>query len=229
MIHLWGDEWGFLSMNENKITQADIIKEVGSICACNSTLAFSQMIDRSILLESPQLDTVKFGDIEQFVSASSTIVVGVHAQILSGIVGQVSLLFKEKSAYEFVSLFSMKPRQSTGFMTEMGVSTIKELGNVVVSAYTGAMSLLLGVSVFPSIPVLSSGPVSEVIKFGFSSLKSHEQVYVHTMTFKDNTRKINGSFFLLLEPNTVRQISQTMRQQLRANETATAAPETAQS
>ena len=198
-------------MTERLPSQQDIIKEVGSICACNSTLAFSQMIDRSIHLESPSLDYVRFGEIEKFVGTPSTVVVGVHAQILSDILGQVSLLFKEKSAYEFVSLFNLKPRRSSGFMTEMGVSTIKEIGNVVISAYAGAMSLLLGTSVIPSIPVLSSGPVSEVIKYGFASLGHHEEVYVHTMIFKDKTRKINGSFYLLLEPHTAAQISAVMQ------------------
>jgi len=197
------------------ITEKDIIIEVGSICACNSTHAFSQMIDRSVELEAPTLDIVQFKDIEGLLKRSDNIVIGVHCRILSGIFGQVSLLFREKSAYEFVSIFAAKGKHSTGFLTELGVSTIKEIGNVVVSAYAGAMSLLMEVSVIPSIPVLSSGPLKEVLKLGMVNFNDNDTIYVHTMTFKDEERKINGSFFLVLEPVTVKQIAGSMRSQLK--------------
>lgn len=197
------------------ITEKDIIIEVGSICACNSTHAFSQMIDRSIELEAPTLDVVKVKDIEGLLKQSDNVVIGVHCRILSGILGQVSLLFREKSAYEFVSIFAAKGKHSTGFLTELGVSTIKEIGNVVISAYAGAMSLLMEVSVIPSIPVLSSGPFKEVLKLGMVNFNDDDTIYVHTMTFRDEERKINGSFFLVLEPITVKQIAGSMRRQLK--------------
>ncbi|MDD5746528.1 MAG: chemotaxis protein CheC [Candidatus Omnitrophica bacterium] len=197
------------------ITERDIIKEVGSICACNATHAFSQMINRSILLEAPQLEIVKFKDIDTILQSKDNIVVGVHCQILSGVLGQVSLLFKEKSAYEFVSIFAAKGKHNAGFLTQLGVSTIKEIGNVVVSAYAGAMSLLMEISVIPSIPVLSSGPLNEVIRFGMTNFQANDKILVHTMVFRDNERKISGSFYLVLEPNTANNISEVMRQQLK--------------
>ncbi len=201
--------------NKNTVTEKDIIIEVGSICACNSTHAFSQMIKRSIDLEAPILDIVKFKEIEGLLKRRNNIVIGVHCRILSGIFGQVSLLFREKSAYEFVSIFAAKSKHSAGFLTELGVSTIKEIGNVVVSAYAGAMSLLMEVSVIPSIPVLSSGPLKEVLKLGMANFNDDDTIYVHTMTFRDEERKINGSFFLVLEPSTVKQIAEAMRKQLK--------------
>ena len=201
-------------MNE-EITEFDIIKEVGSICACHSTLAFSQMIDRSIELEAPKLDLIATEDVEKIISIDTTVVVGVHTQLLSGVTGQVSLLFSEKSAYEFVEIFKTSQNLKHGFLTALGVSAIKEIGNIVVSAYSGAMSLLMDVPVIPSIPMLSSGPLSEVLRFGFSSLDAKEQkLYVHTMTFKDDQGKIKGSFYFLIEPDTMRTIIDTMRKNL---------------
>ena len=201
----------------HRITEVDIIKEFGSICACNSTLAFSQMIDRAIDLEVPDLKVVKFKNINQVIkNKEDNIVIGVHCQILSGILGQVSLLFKEKSAFEFVSLFATKKKHSIGFLTQLGVSTIKEIGNVVVSAYTGAISLLMDVPVIPSIPVLSSGPLKEVIRFGMVNFHDEDNVYLHTMTFRDLDRKISGSFYLVLTPDTVRQVTEVMRKHLKS-------------
>jgi len=196
------------------ITENDIITEVGSICACNSTHAFSQMIDRSLHLDSPELSVVKFKDINKTLQSKDNIVIGVHCQILSGVMGQVSLLFKEKSAFEFVSIFSAQGKQTPGFLTQLGVSTIKEIGNVVISAYSGAMSMLMDVSVIPSIPVLSSGPLKDVIKFGMMNLNDQDKVYVHTMTFRDEQRQISGSFYLVLDPETVKKIVVMMRKQL---------------
>jgi chemotaxis protein CheC len=205
-----------MSKTNRIITEKDIITEVGSICACNSTHAFSQMINRSIQLESPDLSVVQFKDVDKILESKDNIVIGVHCQILSGILGQVSLLFKEKSAFEFVSIFAAQGKQTAGFLTQMGVSTIKEIGNVVISAYSGAMSLLMDVSVIPSIPVLSSGPLKEVIKFGMVNLNDGDKVFVHTMTFRDEKRKINGSFYLVLEPDTVKKVVKIMRKQLKS-------------
>lgn len=197
------------------VTEYDIIREVGSICACNSTLAFSQIIHRSIELEAPQLEDIKFKDVDRILKSKDNIVVGIHCQILSGILGQVSLLFKERSAYEFVSIFGAKRKHSTGFLTQLGVSTIKEVGNIVISAYAGAMSLLMEISIIPSIPVLSSGPLEEVIMFGMRNYDDDDRIYVHTMVFRDDQKKISGSFYLVLEPNTVTQITKVMRKQLK--------------
>lgn len=198
-----------------KISTEDIIREVGSICACNSTLVFSQMINRQISLEAPKLDIIPFQKIENYYKEETKIVVGVHCKLLSRVLGQVSLIFKEKSAYEFVSIFSEQGKHTPGFLTQLGVSTIKEIGNVVVSAYTGAMSLLLDDLVIPSIPILSSGPLSEVIKFGISDFDNKAQIYMHTMTFIDGQKKIDGSFYLVLDPGIVSQISKVMRKHLR--------------
>ena len=197
------------------ITGNDIITEVGSICACNSTHAFSQMINRSLQLESPELVVVKFKDVGTILQSKDNIVIGVHCQTLSGVLGQVSLLFKEKSAFEFVSIFADKGKHTTGFLTQLGVSTIKEIGNVVISAYSGAMSSLMDVVVIPSIPILSSGPLNEVIKFGLMNLSDEDKIYVHKMTFLDEQRKISGSFYLVLEPKTVKKIVAVMRKQLK--------------
>ena len=79
------------------ITDNDIITEVGSICACNSTHAFSQMINRRLHLEAPDLQVIKFANISTFLQNMEHVVIGVHCQILSGVIGQVSLLFNEKS------------------------------------------------------------------------------------------------------------------------------------
>ena len=200
---------------QTRVTEFDIIKEVGSICACNSTLAFSQMINRPVQLGAPELSVVKFQNIEESLQSQDKIVVGVHCQILSGVLGQVSLLFLEKSAYEFVSIFATQQKHTPGFLTQLGVSTIKEIGNVVVSAYSGAMSLLMDVSVIPSIPILSSGPLKEVVRFGLGNFHDHDNAYVHTMVFRDEDRKICGSFYLILEPKTVKQITTKMRKQLK--------------
>lgn len=197
------------------ISKYDIVKEVGSICAGNSTLAFSQLIGRPIQLDSPHLELIKFGNIGKVLAGADRIVVGIHAKILSGLEGRVSLLFKEKSVSEFVSIFTLPEKLSCAFLTELGISTIKETGNVIISAYSGAMSLLLNVPVIPSIPILSSGPMSEVVTFGFNAVSKNEEIFVHTMTFKDKTRKISGSFYLLLEPKAVQQISTAMLERLK--------------
>ncbi|MBU4305686.1 MAG: chemotaxis protein CheC [Candidatus Omnitrophica bacterium] len=197
------------------ITEYEIIKEVGSICAGNSTHVFSQMINRCIKLEAPELEVVSFKDIDTVLQSSEKIVVGVHCKLLTKILGQISLLFLEKSAYEFVSIFATPGKMSPGFLTQLGVSTIKEVGNVVVSAYAGAMSLLMNEVVIPSIPVLSSGPLKEAIKFGMTNFKNTDKIYVHRMLFVDNERRINGSFFLVLGPDVVAHISNEMRNNLK--------------
>jgi len=185
------------NMDNNKITEYDIIQEVGSICACNSTLAFSEMIGRTIKLEAPNLELIKSKEISNLLGNKDTIVVGVHTQILTGIKGQLSLLFDEKSAYSFISVFDSQDIKNCGFITELGISSIKEIGNVVVSAYSGAMSLLLDISIIPSIPVLTNGTFVDVINFGFNTMINmlEENIYVHTMTFNDEEKKLKAHFF----------------------------------
>ncbi|MCM8812310.1 MAG: chemotaxis protein CheC [Candidatus Omnitrophica bacterium] len=201
---------------ERRLTQPDIIREVGSICAGNSTQAFSQMIKRSVVLEAPSLDSIAVRDIARNYRINDAMVIGVHCQMLAGISGFVSLVFEEKTAYDFASLFRSKAGESCGFLTEMGISSIKEIGNIVVSAYSNTMSVLLRKSVIPSIPVLTSGMLSDVMSYGVKPADFQQQVYVHTMTFRAMSSRLSGSFLLILSPHACREITAVMCAELRS-------------
>ncbi len=120
----------------------------------------------------------------------------------------------DKSAYKLVDMcyrLSQDDKKG-GIFTEMGMSLIKEVGNVVTSAFVGALSMILKTIIIPSIPTLVNGPIDQILKMAISS--ENECILFIETVFEEPQYHIMGSFYLVLDPKTVKYIQDSCKKML---------------
>lgn len=196
--------------------EMDILKEVGTITAAHGSIALSEILGTKINLEIPSVDIIPSGTILKRINPDE-IVISVSSCLLSGLKGNVLFVLNEPSAFKLIDLcakFVGSGRKGSGLLTEMGISTIKEIGNVVIASYSGALSILLKTLIIPSIPTLASGPIKEVVTMASCPYKNGDYLVMSEATFIEEKEKITGSFYMILNTEAMRHIQETCKKMI---------------
>jgi chemotaxis protein CheC len=192
--------------------EMDILREVGSIAAGHGSIALSEMMGRKLNLELPSLDLVPAKSIIDRIQADQ-IVISVACNILSGIKGEIIFVLDEKSAFKLIDLcYRAHPDEKKGgLFTEMGLSLIKEVGNIIISSYVGALSMILKTVVIPSIPTLVSGSLQQVLAMVVSPYSNDCQILLVEAVFVEPQASIKGKFYLVLNTDTIKTVQDSCK------------------
>lgn len=187
--------------------EMDMLREVSSIAAGHGSIALSEMIGRKFHLNLPSLSIVPAKQVLEKLP-SDQIVISVACNILSGIKGEIIFVLSEKSAFKLIDvcLRGHSETNRTGLFTEMGLSTIKEIGNIIISCYVGALSMILKTIVIPSIPTLMSGSLQQVLSMVVSPYGPDNIILMVEAEFIEPEEAISGSFYLVLNKDTMKSI-----------------------
>ncbi|OQX86437.1 MAG: hypothetical protein B6D55_06120 [Candidatus Omnitrophica bacterium 4484_70.2] len=188
----------------------DILKEVGTIAAAYGSIALSEILGKKINLIAPSVELISSLNIEKKLSFEG-MVISLQSQILSGIEGRIIFLLGEKDVYKLVNLY-YKPIEEIkkgSVFTEMGISLIKEIGGVVISAYVSALGYFLKRLVIPSLPVFINAPLQDIIRIITTTYAQEEYVILIESVFEEVNEGIRGNFWLALTSQTVEDIQNT--------------------
>lgn len=190
--------------------EMNMLREVSSTAAAHGSNALSEMLNKKIILRLPVVDTIKQ---DSSMEVSNEVVISLQTRILTGLEGKLLLIFEEKSAFRLVTLCYQNNKASSGVLTEVGLSVLKEIGNVVVSSYAGALSVFLKKVVVPSTPTLISGPLSEIIDSALSGKGQDYTVIIDTF-FSVVEEEIKGRMELILTQRAMQNIRDACKDML---------------
>ena len=190
----------FEKLNSGEI---DVLKEVSNIGAGHAATALSQLIGRRINLEVPEVVLEDICKVAGIAGSADALVAGLYFQILGDSRGTIFMIFPAASARAIVSLATGQETLSE-FQDEMSVSTIKEVGNILSSAFLSAISQLTGLSLIPSVPGFAydmAGSILDYVLIEISRLA--DKALVIETAFTEGREEIKGHFFLLPDPHTL--------------------------
>ena len=142
--------------------------------------------------------------------------IGVFSKVLVGLQGEVAFVLDEENVYKLVDMSYRLPNEDKrpGIMTEMGLSVIKEIGNVIIGSYLNALSLVLKRMIIPPIPTLISGSIGEILNIILAPYTGDDFSFLVETNFENPGSSIKGSFYLVITPGTAKDISDTCRRQI---------------
>ncbi|MDD6333796.1 MAG: chemotaxis protein CheC [Clostridia bacterium] len=192
-----------INLNELNEIQYDVLREIGNIGAGNATTALSQMLNQKMDMSVPKVALVPFNEISEIMGPEDQTVVGILLGFEGDIYGMMMFLFDTKSAHHLVNALMMQDREtgvdSGADFSEMEMSALKEIGNIVSGSYLTAISKLTTLKIISTIPemtidmigALLSVPASEFGKYGDKLLLIQSQF--GEMDF------VNGYFLMIPE------------------------------
>ncbi len=167
------DHEQYAGMNDLNSMRYDILREVGNIGAGNATTALSQLINTKIDMTVPKVELLDFSSLAEVVGSAEKLVVGILLNLSGDIDGMMMFMVEHSAARQIVNRLTGKELDYQGAFTEIDLSALKEIGNIIAGAYLSALSSLTNLKIVESIPYMSidmAGAILSVPAIAFGEL-----------------------------------------------------------
>ena len=186
--------------------QLDALKEISNIGMGHAATALSQMIGQRINLRVPKVSVIEISAVPEHLGGAETLMVGITLQILGDARGSIMLLFPQESAHRLVCCLLRREERAL-VMNELTVSALKEVGNILASAYLSAIGNLLHRTLIPSVPLLAYDMAGAVVDYVLIDLSKGGSLALMVETdFSGEAglgNQIRGHFFMMPDPQTL--------------------------
>lgn len=135
--------------------QLDALREIGNIGAGTAATALSQLTGRPVQMGVPTVVMVPVEEAADRVAEPTDIVAVVLVPVSGDVDGHMLIVMGERGAREMVGLLmgGMVPPEAGGF-SEIELSALQEVGNILTSSYLGALAQLTGLHLEPAPPAV---------------------------------------------------------------------------
>ena len=191
-----------LDLNQIDNMQFDVLREIGNIGAGNATTALSQMLNSKIDMKVPNVELLEFKELSDLVGGAENLVVGILFTLGGDIDGMMMFMLDMAASRHLVNIL-MGNQDNAGDsvnsdFTEMELSAMSEIGNIISGAYLSSLSSLTHLTIISSIPYMAidmAGAILSVpaIEFG----KIGDRALLIETEFGDELRAVNGYFILI--------------------------------
>lgn len=176
----------------------DVLREMGNIGAGNATTALAKMLDVRIDMKVPRADILTFNELTTRVAAEEEVIGAVLLAVEGDIDGVMMFVLDMKSA-RYLSSILLGGNSDSEQFSEMEMSAIKEIGNIITGSYLTAISELTHLKLKASVPELKfdmAAALLSVVAIEFG--KIGDKVLLLDTEF-DTKEQIRGFFILIPE------------------------------
>ncbi|MDM5332747.1 chemotaxis protein CheC [Ureibacillus composti] len=198
-------------MNDNsKITSfhLDVLKEIGNIGAAHAATALSDLLGKKIDMKVPKVEMVPFHEMMELAGGSETVVVGVYLRLEGETQGSMFFILPIEQANRFIRrLIQDEAFDFNGpDISELGLSAMQEMGNILSGSYLSALSDFTGLKIFPTVPGLSVDMFGAIVSTGLIEISqvSDQVMVINTSIFEEDqelSNAVHGQFLLLPDPD----------------------------
>jgi len=194
--------------------QLDALKEVANIGAGHAATALSQLTDRRIMIDVPEIMVTDLDGLSDLLVATDRVVAAVLMHMLGDLTGRTLLMIPEENAKLLCDLLLKRDPGTTQSFEELERSSLKEAGNILGGAYMNALSDFMGMMLLPSVPSLAIDLASAVVTTAHLSF-GRDRDYVFCVEtdfhFEEADRKLKGHFLLLPDLASLKEILKAIR------------------
>jgi len=179
--------------------QLDALKEIGTIGSGHAALALNQLVGKKVNIAVVKVMIVSSDEFGGIVGGPETLGATIYLQLLGDLTGSIILFFKRPDALRLVDTLLNKEKGKTIMLSEMGISALKEAGNILTGSYLSAMSQIVSFTLALSIPKFAFDLIGFVIEGVLDEvMKGGPRKHLAVVTeFIDSTNQIKGYFILL--------------------------------
>lgn len=151
----------------------DVLKEIGNIGAGNAATSLSDMLSKRIDMNVPEVSLLDYDDIIESIGGAENVVVGILVSFHGAIEGVILFLLKKEFVHLIINSLLGTELESFEEISEMEMSALSEIGNIMVSSYVNSVSTLTNMSIDITVPCLNidmSGALLDAVTAEFAEV-----------------------------------------------------------
>ena len=200
--------------NDLETLRRDGLREVATIGAGHAATALSQLTDRRIMISVPQVRRIQYAEVPEMLAVFGDHVAVVIMRMLGDLTGRSLLVFGEQDAVRLCDLILRRESGPARAMGEMEQSGLKEVGNIVCSAYLTALSNFMGMMLLPSVPTLTMGATAIAVASAVDPMEEGgDMVFCVDTSFRaeGSDAPLTGAFLLMPDQASIKAILEAIR------------------
>jgi chemotaxis protein CheC len=138
--------------------QLDALRELANIGSGTASTALSSMLGRSVDISVPSAFVMPMAEAVGTIGDPEAEATGVVLGIVGEMPGSVLLLFTPKDAELMCGLLGVEAG------TEIGVSALMEIGNIVGASYINALGQMIGMELEPTPPAAATDMLGAIVE-----------------------------------------------------------------
>lgn len=179
-------------MNAAKL---DFLKELANIGTGHATTALSQMLHGKLFqLVVPDAQMLPFDELADFIGGLEQVVAGIFVIISGDVKGHMAFLLPLDSAVLLIELLTGDADED---LSELQLSALQEIGNIMITSYLNALSKMTGLLMAPSVPGLAIDMAGAVWQSVLAGAQATSDVTLIRTEFFARGTTIEGNIIFL--------------------------------
>lgn len=192
--------------------EMDALKEIANIGACNAANSLSQMMNMKIEITVPYVDIIYLEQFPRLVGGQESVVFATYAQLQGDIAATITFLFPMEYALNLADIIMGREVGSSRVLSDMDSSALQEVGNIMGSSFTNAISDFLGFKIIPTPPSAASDMTGALLNFLAAELgEKVKKTIFFTADFITPQKEIMGHLVVFPEPKSLEKILGALR------------------
>ena len=179
--------------------QFDVLKEIGNIGSGHAATALAKLLNQKVDIKVPKAELCAFKDLPDLVGGAENIVIGILLALSGEVDGMMMFIMDRKPAYNLVKKLMWTDIDENAELSEMQLSALQEIGNIITGAYLSSLSDLTRLTINASVPYIAidmAGAILSVPAIEFGKLGDHA-LMIEAQFSDDAADGINGYFLLI--------------------------------
>ena len=193
--------------NKLSTIQIDALREIGNIGAGNAATALSTLLNKRIDMSVPKIGVLPFNEVVEIMGGADSLVAGGYLEVKGDAPMSILFAIPEKSVALFMKILIGKELKSFEDFDEMCESVVKEVTNILAGAYLNSLGMFTNLLFEATVPALAydmSGAIIGNVLQLYGEVSDY--AFVIESVFREEEIEVNGHFFLLPEPQSLKKI-----------------------
>lgn len=182
--------------------QLDALREVFNIGSGNAATSLSWLLNKKVDMGVPNIEIIQLQDILE--SDLDREVIAVLVKVIGEAPGSILYVFDKNVAVEIAEILI----GDHDVFSEMGISTMAEIGNIIASSYMNAIVSFTGLKMIPSVPAVTYDMFNAILPSIFIESGQYDEniLDIETLFKGDNGSNVIGNFYYIPEPGSLENI-----------------------
>lgn len=187
--------------------QLDALREVTNIGAGNSATSLSMLLGTKIDMSVPNVNIIEFEELLN--SYKENEVIAVLVKVFDDIPGSILYVFEKDIALKMISKMISKDEAA---LSEMGVSVISEIGNIIASSFMNSIANFTNLKATVSVPAVANDMLSTILVTTFVETGQYQEYVldIETLFIGYGEDKLEGHFYFVPAPGSLEKILEAL-------------------
>lgn len=180
--------------------ELDIIREIASIGTGYAATSLANMLGSEVRMTIPEINILGYGETIDKMGDPEECIAAVLTQMSGDIEGIMLFMLRLDFINEVLNKMLGRAVDSYEEMTELEISMLTELGNIIISSYANAISQLAGIEIRLSVPGVSVNMLGGILtvpmaEFGYVT----DKLFLIDGQLLVDEKRLNSTLLMLPE------------------------------